>query len=190
MESAGCAILWIRSGMIWCPHGVPNMVSLPSRIGPDMAKLELTDHFVRKLSVEKRTDFLDAKAPGLSLRVSPAGTKSWAVRERSRTAPSSVSLSGHIRRCLSRRRAHPGIRAAEAMVEIRAAAGNLNAAHWRNHARDQNGRMASPRFAPDIGHHHALGWRGAVNNRPYSGPPDGPSPRRVQPGGGCLPCRH
>lgn len=90
-----------------------------------MAKLELTDHFVRKLSVEKRTDFPDTKAPGLSLRVSPAGAKSWAVRgTASDGSKQRVTLGTYPQMSLKEAR----IRAAEAMAEIRAAAGNLNAA--------------------------------------------------------------
>ncbi|WP_323717260.1 Arm DNA-binding domain-containing protein [Paracoccus aminovorans] len=90
-----------------------------------MARVDLTDHMIRKLVVEVRTDFADARAPGLSLRVTPAGSKTWAVR--------GTALDGSKQRLtigsypdISLKDAR--IRAATVMAEIRAAAGNLNAA--------------------------------------------------------------
>lgn len=90
-----------------------------------MARVDLTDHMIRKLVVEVRTDFADARAPGLSLRVTPAGSKTWAVRGTAADGSKQRLTIG----------SYPGmslkdarIRAAAVMAEIRAAAGNLNAA--------------------------------------------------------------
>ncbi len=43
-------------------------------------KLELTDAFLRKVSVEKRTDFSDTRVEGLQARVTGRGAKTFAVR--------------------------------------------------------------------------------------------------------------
>lgn len=43
---------------------------------------DLTAAFVDTITVSQRTDFADATVPGLSLRVTPTGAKSWALRYR------------------------------------------------------------------------------------------------------------
>lgn len=90
-----------------------------------MAKVELTDHMIKRLSVEKRTDFPDARAPGLSLRVATTGTKTWAVRgTASDGSKQRLTVGTYPEMSLKDAR----IRAAAVLAEIRAAAGNLNAA--------------------------------------------------------------
>lgn len=90
-----------------------------------IAKVELTDHMIRKMAVEIWTDFPDAKAPGLSLRVTPAGSKTWAVRGTAADgAKQRLTIGTYLG--MSLRDARVG--AAAVLAEIRAAAGNLNAA--------------------------------------------------------------
>jgi len=47
-----------------------------------MAKLELTDAYIRSLKVDKRTEITDLKETGLLLRVFPTGKKTFAFRMR------------------------------------------------------------------------------------------------------------
>ena len=47
-----------------------------------MARVELTDKFIRSCKVEVRTDFTDAKSAGLILNVYPSGQKSFTFRLR------------------------------------------------------------------------------------------------------------
>lgn len=47
-----------------------------------MAKIELTDAFIRSLAVAKRTEVSDARERGLTLRVSPSGRKVFSFRMR------------------------------------------------------------------------------------------------------------
>lgn len=90
-----------------------------------MARVDLTDHMIRKLVVEVRTDFADARAPGLSLRVTPTGSKTWAVRGTAADGSKQrLTIGSYPDMSLKDAR----IRAAAVMAEIRAAAGNLNAA--------------------------------------------------------------
>jgi integrase len=42
-------------------------------------RVELTDRFIATIKANTITDFFDAKTKGLSLRVAPTGSKSWAV---------------------------------------------------------------------------------------------------------------
>src|SRR6476660_162814 len=42
-------------------------------------RVELTDRFLATIKANTITDFFDAKTKGLSLRVAPTGSKSWAV---------------------------------------------------------------------------------------------------------------
>ena len=42
-------------------------------------QVELTDRFITTIKANTITDFFDAKTKGLSLRVAPTGSKSWAV---------------------------------------------------------------------------------------------------------------
>ncbi|UFM66773.1 integrase family protein [Paracoccus sp. MA] len=90
-----------------------------------MAKVDLTDHMIRRLVVEARTDFPDARAPGLSLRVTPAGAKSWAVRGTAADgAKQRITIGTYPDMSLRDAR----VRAAAVLSEIRGASGNLNAA--------------------------------------------------------------
>lgn len=45
----------------------------------------LTAHFVNTVTVKKRTDFPDTSVPGLVLRVTPTGVKTWSLRYRTQT---------------------------------------------------------------------------------------------------------
>ncbi|MBO9486174.1 integrase family protein [Paracoccus sp. R12_1] len=80
---------------------------------------------IRRLVVETRTDYPDAKAPGLSLRVTPAGAKTWAVRGTSADgAKQRLTIGTYPDMSLRDAR----VRAASVLAEIRGASGNLNAA--------------------------------------------------------------
>lgn len=48
-----------------------------------MAKFELTDAFIKKHLPPKRMDIVDAREPGLTLRMTPTGRKTFSVRVRS-----------------------------------------------------------------------------------------------------------
>ncbi|MDZ4393876.1 Arm DNA-binding domain-containing protein [Cypionkella sp.] len=88
-----------------------------------MAKIELTDHYIKRLSVDVRTDIADAREPGLTLRITPSGSKSWAVRCRSADGTSQrVTLGQYPDISLKDARS----RAALAKADIRATEGNLN----------------------------------------------------------------
>lgn len=90
-----------------------------------MARVDLTDHMIRKLVVAVRTDFADSRTPGLSLRVTPTGSKTWAVRgTASDGSKQRLTIGSYPDMSLKDAR----IRAAAVMAEIRAALGNINAA--------------------------------------------------------------
>ncbi|MEI4486669.1 integrase family protein [Frigidibacter sp. MR17.14] len=90
-----------------------------------MAKVDLTDHMIKKLVVEVRTDFPDARAQGLSLRVTPNGARTWAVRGTAADGSKQrITIGTYPDMSLRDAR----IRAADVMSAIRSASGNLNAA--------------------------------------------------------------
>lgn len=113
-----------------------------------MARIDLTDHMIRKQVVTVRTDFLDARAPGLSLRVTTAGTKTWAVRGTA-TDGSKQRLTIGTYPSMSLRDARA--RAAQVMAEIRSASGNLNAAKREAAA----ARSKDPTLAELLGEYEA-----------------------------------
>ncbi|MCJ8336116.1 MAG: Arm DNA-binding domain-containing protein [Epibacterium sp.] len=48
-----------------------------------MAATALTDAFIRKIQIDHQKGFVDARQPGLTLRVTPTGKKAFSVRVRS-----------------------------------------------------------------------------------------------------------
>jgi len=89
-----------------------------------MAKVDLTDAYIRKLSVEKRTDIIDARTLGLALRITPAGQKSFAVRVRGRDGKAQRMTLGQYPEVTLREARELAIEARRAIHE---ADGNLNA---------------------------------------------------------------
>lgn len=83
-------------------HGVQIM-----GLGDNMPSANLTDTYIRGLSLpaEGRLDIQDERAPGLVLRVSASGTKSWSLRYRDK-------VSGKVERLTIGR--YPGVPLAKA----------------------------------------------------------------------------
>jgi integrase len=78
-------LLWLLNAACCnsCRHSarfpVPNPVPIRNRLVQGMPKVELTDRFCRSAKPldKQQTDYFDTNTPGLALRVSPAGTRTW-----------------------------------------------------------------------------------------------------------------
>ena len=60
-----------------------------------MARVELTDKFIKSCKVEARTDFTDAKSAGLMINVYPSGQKTFAFWLRGPDGKRQGSIIGH-----------------------------------------------------------------------------------------------
>lgn len=90
-----------------------------------MAKLELTDAFIRKHQTSKRMDIVDAREPALTLRMTPTGRKTFSVRARSQDGVEQrITIGTYPDISLKEAR----IRAAKKRAKIRGTTGNLNKA--------------------------------------------------------------
>ncbi|MFX0545527.1 tyrosine-type recombinase/integrase [Roseovarius sp. S1116L3] len=88
-----------------------------------MAKFEITDAFIKKHCPSKRMDFVDAREPGLTLRMTPTGRKTFSVRVRSLNGVEQrITIGAYPEVSLKEAR----IRAAQKRAEVRGAMGNLN----------------------------------------------------------------
>ncbi|MCV2894663.1 tyrosine-type recombinase/integrase [Lentibacter sp. XHP0401] len=88
-----------------------------------MAKLELTDAFIKKHIPAKREDYVDTREPGLTMRMTPIGNKTFSVRVRSLDGVEQrVSLGAYPDISLKQARAQ----AAKKRAEIKSAKGNIN----------------------------------------------------------------
>ncbi|WP_138933284.1 Arm DNA-binding domain-containing protein [Roseovarius arcticus] len=90
-----------------------------------MAKFELTDSFIKKHLPPKRMDIVDAREPGLTLRMTPTGRKTFSVRVRSRDGVEQrITIGAYPEVTLKEARR----RAAQKRAQVRDAMGNLNQA--------------------------------------------------------------
>ncbi len=90
-----------------------------------MAKFELTDSFIKKHLPPKRMDIVDAREPGLTLRMTPTGRKTFSVRVRSRDGVEQrITIGAYPEVTLKEARR----RAAQKRAQVRNAMGNLNQA--------------------------------------------------------------
>ena len=90
-----------------------------------MAKFELTDSFIKKYLPPKRMDIVDAREPGLTLRMTPTGRKTFSVRVRSRDGVEQrITIGAYPEVTLKEARS----RAAQKRAQVRSAVGNLNQA--------------------------------------------------------------
>lgn len=90
-----------------------------------MAKRDLTDAFIRAHIPDKRVDFRDTREPGLTVRMTPTGRKTFSVRVRSQDGVEQrVTIGIYPDLSLKEARAL----AAQKRVEIRNSIGNLNRA--------------------------------------------------------------
>jgi len=88
-----------------------------------MAKFELTDAFIKKHLPTKRMDIVDAREPGLTLRMTPTGRKTFSVRVRSLDGVEQrITIGAYPEVSLREARS----RAAQKRAEIRGTTGNLN----------------------------------------------------------------
>lgn len=79
-------------GDVFCAPAVPPKPPVsPASKSPGAARA-LTARFVDTIAVAKRADFADATVPGLVLRVTPTGAKSWALRYRAAGRPRRLTL--------------------------------------------------------------------------------------------------
>lgn len=86
-------------------------------------RLDMTDARVKGFSTDKRVDLVDTREPGLTLRVTPSGVKTWAVRGRSSDGKAQrVTIGTYPEIPLSQAR----VRASEVRCELRETVGNLN----------------------------------------------------------------
>lgn len=60
-----------------------------------MAKIELTEKFIKTTKVEKRTDITDVKETGLLIRIYPSGQKTFAFRLRGPDGKIQSTIIGH-----------------------------------------------------------------------------------------------
>lgn len=101
-----------------CPR-----ILLGQILGGPMARVELTDAKIKSFVTEKRVDLVDTLEPGLTLRVTPSGVKTWAVRARSADGtPQRVTLGQYPDISLRNARKEAG----EKRQSIRKSVGNVN----------------------------------------------------------------
>ncbi|PVH28234.1 tyrosine-type recombinase/integrase [Pararhodobacter oceanensis] len=88
-----------------------------------MAKRDLTDAFIRTHIPDRRVDFRDTREPGLTVRMTPTGRKTFSLRVRSQDGVEQrVTLGAYPDLSLKEARSL----AAQKRVEIQKATGNLN----------------------------------------------------------------
>jgi len=105
-----------------------------------MARAELTDSIVKGYLAKRREDLVDTREPGLALRVTPAGGKTWVVRLRSADGTAQrVKIGSYPDMSLRAARAA----AATQRVEIRSSTGNLN----KTRRAEADAASASPTLA-------------------------------------------
>ena len=96
-----------------------------------MAKFELTDAFIKKHLPSKRMDIVDAREPGLTLRLTPTGRKTFSVRVRSLDGVEQrITIGAYPEVSLKEARS----RAAQKRAEVRGAMGSLNHVRHRKRA--------------------------------------------------------
>lgn len=96
-----------------------------------MAVTALTDAFIRKIQIDRRKDFVDTRQPGLTLRVTPTGKKTFSVRVRSLDGiEQRITIGSYPEISLKSAREM----AAEKRAEVQKAKGNLN--HIRRNNQD------------------------------------------------------
>src|ERR1700730_16821264 len=75
-----------QAGDLWDPMGTPEAPRVPGRraVKGGPMKKRLTDRFVQSVAPppSERAVYIDTETPGLELRVSPDGGKSWSIRYR------------------------------------------------------------------------------------------------------------
>lgn len=88
-----------------------------------MARQDLTNAFIRNYVPEKREDIVDTREPGLTLRVTPSGRKTFSVRVRSSDGVDQrITLGTYPDISLKEARSL----ASQKRAEVRASIGNLN----------------------------------------------------------------
>lgn len=114
-----------------------------------MAATALTDAFIRKIQIDHRKDFVDARQPGLTLRVTPTGKKTFSVRVRSLDGiEQRITIGSYPDISLKSAREI----AAERRAEVRKTTGNMN--HIRR--TNQDALRASPTLRELVGEFRAM----------------------------------